>query len=84
MPNALPRSSPENIVRKLASTWGIIAAAATPCAARAAISSPGPWASPAARLARPNAAIPPMNTRLRPSRSPKAPATIRVAANASM
>jgi hypothetical protein len=65
-PNALPRSSASNIVRNVPSSCGIIAAAATPCMARAAISSPGLWARPAARLATPNATIPPTKIRLRP------------------
>ena len=84
MPNAFPRSSCEKMARNVASTCGIIAAAAAPCTTRAAISSAGVCASPAARLATPNPAMPARNTRLRPNRSPKLPAMISTAANASM
>jgi hypothetical protein len=80
----LPRSSPENIARKLPSSCGIIAAAAIPWITRAAINAPADCARPAPRLANPKRTIPVTKMRLRPSRSPKLPATISAAAKASM
>lgn len=61
-PNAWPRSLAEKTVRKVASSCGVITAAAAPWTTRAAISSPGAWASPAARLAAPNSTIPVRNS----------------------
>ena len=84
MLNALPRSAPVKIARNVASTCGAMAAAAVPCTTRAAISSAPDCDSPAARLASPNTATPARKTRLRPNRSPKFPAMMSAAANASM
>jgi hypothetical protein len=81
---ACPRSLPEKIARKVASTCGIIAAAAAPWTMRAAINSPGVCARPATRLATPKSVTPSRKMRLRPYKSPKLPAVISVAANASM
>ena len=72
------------MARNVAGACGAMAAAAVPWTIRAAISSaPDPEAQ-AARLASPNSAAPDRNTRLRPNLSPRFPAMISVAANASM
>ncbi|HEY0716998.1 MAG TPA: hypothetical protein VGD68_05235 [Streptosporangiaceae bacterium] len=68
----------------MASSCGVITAAAAPCTTRAAISSPALRDTSAPRLASPNTAIPARNSRLRPNRSPRLPAVISVAAKASM
>jgi hypothetical protein len=68
----------------VASSCGVITAAAAPCMIRAVISWPGVWARPAQRLAAPKPAIPARNSRFRPRRSPTLPAVIRAAAKASM
>ena len=84
MPNAFPRSSLLKMARNVASTCGAMAAAAAPCTTRAAISSAPDIDSPAPRLASPNNPAPNRNMRLRPSRSPRFPAMMSAAANASM
>jgi hypothetical protein len=84
MPNALPRSPAAKMARKVASTCGAMAAAAAPWTTRAAISSVPDAESPAHRLASPKKATPTRKMRLRPSRSPRLPATMSPAANASM
>ena len=84
MLNAWPRSDPAKTARNVASTCGAMAAAAAPCTTRAAISSAPDPDRPAARLATPNTATPHRKTFLRPNRSPRFPAMISAAANASM
>ena len=84
MPNALPRSARPKMTRNVASTCGAMAAAAAPWTTRAAISSAPDPDRPAARLASPNSAAPDRNSRLRPNLSPRFPAMISAAANASM
>ena len=84
MPNALPRSARPKMTRNVASTCGAMVAAATPWTTRAVMSSVPDPARPAARLASPNSAAPARNTRLRPNLSPRFPAMISAAANASM
>src|SRR5262245_21263272 len=81
--NALPRSRPEKMTRNVASTCGAFIAAPTPWTTRAAMSSAADADRPAARLAAPKTPTPARNSRLRPNRSPRLPAMIRIAANAS-
>src|SRR5436190_1651639 len=78
MPSALLRSEPSpNVVVMIASVAGEMIAAPRPWTARAAISTPIEFARPHAREAAEKTAIPIMNMRLRPSRSPARPPSSR-------
>jgi hypothetical protein len=74
-PIAAPRSSPSNVAVMIASELGTSSAAATPCNARKAISTPGSGATAHISEVAPNPATPTANTRRRPSRSPSDPPT---------
>lgn len=83
VPKTVARSRPWKSVNRMLITWGASAAAASPCAARAAISSAGPSAKPLHSPVRPKATIPSRKTRLRPHRSPARAKVISAAAKAS-
>ena len=73
-PSALFRSAPSGkLVIRIESAAGVIAAAPTPCSARAATRAPSDQASPASSEARANNPTPAMKTRRRPSRSAARP-----------
>lgn len=68
---------------RIASTWGVIIAAAPPCSTRATSRNPAVGASPQAALVTVNSARPTVNIRRRPYRSPSRPPLIMPTANAS-
>ena len=72
-PNALPRSSPWNIVWISPLTCGVMRPPAKPCTTRAMISTIGVGAAPQPALASANTATPVMNTVRRPRASPSRP-----------
>lgn len=67
------RSAGANVAVMVASTWGAISAAVSPWSSRAAMSCPGLTAMPHSSEARPNPAIPIVNSRRWPYRSPSRP-----------
>lgn len=72
-PIALPRSCSGKVEVMTASVIGMIMAALTPAATRAAIITPADGASPATTEATPKTVRPVTSAGLRPSRSPRAP-----------
>ena len=72
-PTARPDSRPY-VSRSSARLFVVRNAAATPCSARAAISTPPVGAAPASADASANPTMPAMNVSRRPHRSPTAPA----------
>lgn len=70
-PKATPRRSAGTAADSRVSVSGVTIAAPTPCAARAAISSPIPGASAAAAEAAVKIASPMTNSLRRPKRSPR-------------
>ena len=84
VPIARPRSASGKAAPMSASEQGMSSAAPAPWTARAAIRSVTVWARPHASEAAANSAMPTMNTRRRPNRSPAAPLTSRKAARQSV
>jgi hypothetical protein len=84
MPIALPRSSAGKTFVMIESVAGMIRAAPTPMAARAAITSPADEASAPATDAAPKSVVPAWSARLRPKRSPSVPIVRRSPAKTSM
>ncbi len=77
---ARARSPAGKVTRMIASTCGFISAAVSPCSTRAAISTAGLVARPQSAEAAVKPAMPAMNKRLRPYRSPsRPPVTSRIA-----
>ena len=83
MPSAVPRRCGGNVAMMMAIVCGISAAAPRPWTRRAAISWPGVWATPQARLATVNSATPTMKTLRWPRRSPSRPKVISSRARTS-
>jgi hypothetical protein len=82
MPIAFPRVSGGYASLMTVSVKGMIAAAAPPCTARAAMRAPRSAASAAAAEESPNTTNPMTSTRRRPNRSPRPAAVIRRQAKA--
>ena len=82
-PNALGRSSVENAERMMPKPWGIISAAASPWVRRNTISTRVSGAIPLSSELTVKSAMPIMNSRRRPNRSPRRPPTTRPTASAS-
>ncbi len=83
-PRALPRSSALKLTWMVETSWGTIAAAASPCTTRAAISSSMVGAKPQAVEARVKPPIPIRNIFLRPTMSPSRPPVMRATAKVSV
>ncbi len=85
IPSALVRSRPSaKVVVTIESAAGETSAAPRPCAARPAISIPAEVARPFTSEAIVKSAIPAMNTRWRPKRSPARPPSSRKPPNISV
>ncbi len=83
-PSAAPRRSAGTAALRIVSVSGVRIAPPTPCAARATISASTDGASAAAAEATVKIAIPIVNSRRRPNRSPRAAPVRRSTANVSV
>ena len=83
IPNAVPRSRPWNSCERIASETANMIAPPIPCTPRARIRKSGLVAAPQSADASVKSATPPVNTRLRPRRSPSEPALRTLVASMS-